>query len=83
MLVIGNRTNITFNRVFTIPENVENTLFVDRMNNHDSVITPKGNNFELFLKNVLRTLGNKEYDTFYNSMLYDAEVKQMIINKSI
>lgn len=83
MLVIGNRTNITFNRVFTIPENVENTLFVDRMNNHDSVITPKGNNFELFLKNVLRALENKEYDAFYNSMLYDAEVKQMIINQSI
>lgn len=83
MLVIGDRTNVIFNRVFTIPENLENTLLVEHMNNHASVTTPKGNNFELFLNYVLKALKNKEYDTLYNSMLYDAEVKQMIINKSI
>lgn len=83
VLAIGNRTNVAFNRAFTIPEDMENTILVDCMNNHDSVTTPKGNNFELFLKNVLKALEDKEYDTFYKSMLYDAEVKQMIINKSI
>ena len=81
ILVMGRRTNVTVNRVFTIPDNMENELLVDHNNSHTVVKARNGNNFKLFLEEVLRVLDSHDYNAMYNSMLYDAEVKQMIINK--
>lgn len=78
--ILGNRTNITLDRVFTIPENLENTLAVAHMNKRSVVKVPCGNNFELYLKDVLESLNNHDYRRYYSAMLYDAKVKSLIIN---
>lgn len=76
--IIGNRTNVLCNRIFTIPENMENQLIVHHLNNQTVVKSPSGNNFELYLKETLEEIKSGIYDQAYKSLLMDAEVKQMI-----
>ena len=80
VFLMGNRTNVTVNRIFTIPDNMENELVVNHMNECCKVKTPSGNNFELYLKKALDSIQTKNYNEAYQSMLSDAKVKQMIIN---
>ena len=76
--IMGNRTNVLCNRIFTIPDSMENELIVNHLNNQTIVKTPKGNNFELYLRETLAELKSGVYEKAYNSLLMDAEVKQMI-----
>ena len=80
VFLMGNRTNVTVNRIFTIPDNMENELVVNHMNECSKVTTHFGNNFELYLKKALQSIQAKNYNDAYQSMLSDAKVKQMIIN---
>lgn len=77
--IIGNRTNVLVNRIFTIPDNMENDLIVNHLNEVSLVKTPSGNNFELYLKHVLNILSSKDYEKVYLDLIWDAEVKNMII----
>lgn len=74
----GNRTNITVNRIFTIPDTLENEIQVTHMNEQRIVKVPAGNNFELYLRRTLQTLSSGNYEAAYEALLSDAKVKQMI-----
>lgn len=78
--LMGNRTNVLCNRIFTIPDNMENELVVNHLNERTMVKTPSGNNFELYLKDVMKVLSSKNYEQAYQALLCDAEVKQMIFD---
>ena len=80
VFLMGNRTNVTVNRIFTIPDTMENELVVNHMNDCTRVTTPSGNNFQLYLAKALKNIQTKQYDEAYQSLLSDAKVKQMIIN---
>ena len=76
--LMGNRTNVLCNRIFTIPDTMENELVVNHLNEQKVVKTPSGNNFELYLHEVLKTLQGGNFEDAYQALLLDAEVKQMI-----
>ncbi len=78
--VMGDRTNVLCNRIFTIPDNMENELVVYHLNERNIVKTPLGNNFELYLKDVLKILSSRNYEQSYQALLLDADVKQMIFD---
>ncbi|MGV8135444.1 MAG: Gfo/Idh/MocA family protein [Mangrovibacterium sp.] len=78
--IFGTRTSVTFDRVFTIPDNFENQLVVGHLNTHEIVMSPCGNNFELFFKRVEKALYDLDFKTLMQDMLYDSSVKEMIIN---
>lgn len=78
--LMGTRTNVLCNRIFTIPDTMENELTVNHLNQVSVVKTPSGNNFELYLKDALEVLKSGKYEKAYQNMLWDAEVKNMIIN---
>lgn len=80
VFLMGNRTNVKVNRIFTIPDTMENELVVNHLNESTKVITPFGNNFELYLAKALKNIQTKQYEEAYQSLLSDAKVKQMIIN---
>ena len=75
---MGTRTNVTVNRIFTIPDTMENELTVNHMNEAKKVKTLSGNNFELYLANALQTLKSGIFESAYQAMLSDAKVKQII-----
>ena len=78
VFLMGTRTNVTVNRIFTIPDTMENELTVNHLNETKIVKTPSGNNFELYLANALHTLKSGNYEKAYQALLSDAKVKQMI-----
>lgn len=78
--LMGSRTNVLCNRIFTIPDTMENELTVNHMNQVSIVKTPSCNNFELYLKDALEVLKSGNYEKAYQDMLWDAEVKNMITN---
>lgn len=78
--LMGTRTNVLCNRIFTIPDTMENELTVNHLNQVSVVKTPSGNNFELYLKDALEVLKSGKYEKAYQDMLWDAEVKNMIFN---
>ena len=78
VFLMGNRTNVAVNRIFTIPDTMENELMVNHMNETKIVKTPSGNNFELYLAEALLVLKSGNYESAYQAMLSDAKVKQMI-----
>jgi predicted dehydrogenase len=76
--LMGNRTNVLVDRIFTIPDTMENELQVRHMNASSVVKAPSGNNFEIYLRDTLKILESKAYEQAYKDMLWDAEVKSMI-----
>ena len=81
--LMGARTNVLCNRIFTIPDNLENELIVNHMNQVSKVKCVKGNNFQLYLEYVQDILHSGDYADAYNAMLLDATTKEMIINNNI
>lgn len=80
VFLMGNRTNVTINRIFTIPDTMENELQVAHMNVTSKVTAPVGNNFEIYLRQALQAIQEGEFEEASRSLLMDAQVKQMIIN---
>lgn len=80
--LMGNRTYVLVDRIFTIPDTLENELQVRHMNETSVVKTPSGNNFEIYLRDTIKQIEDKNFEQAYQNMLWDAEVKSMIF-KSI
>jgi predicted dehydrogenase len=80
VFLMGNRTNVIVNRIFTIPDTMENELVVNHLNEATTVKTPTGNNFEIYLAETLQALRSGNYEKAYNDLLSDAKVKQMIFD---
>lgn len=78
VFLMGDRTNVTVNRIFTIPETMENELVVNHLNETYTVKAPSGNNFEIYLRGALTALQSGKYEKAYEALLSDAKVKQMI-----
>lgn len=83
VMLMGNRTNVLLNRIFTIPESMENEFIVSHENVVASEKSESANNFELYLKDVLKRLKNKEFQNLYSSLIADAKAREMIINNII
>jgi predicted dehydrogenase len=76
--LMGNRTNVLVDRIFTIPDTLENELQVRHMNEASVVKTPSGNTFEIYLRDSIKQIEEKNYEQAYQDLLWDAEVKNMI-----
>jgi dTDP-3,4-didehydro-2,6-dideoxy-alpha-D-glucose 3-reductase len=80
--IMGNRTNVFFNRVFTIPEDLHNEIVLSHYNSTNIIRSSAGNTFRLYFLYILECLLKGNYTNCYNDLLYDAEVRtNIIINK--
>ncbi len=80
VFLLGERTNVTVNRIFTIPDTLENAITVTRMNETEVVRAPSGNSFVCYLRKTLEAIGSGGFEEAYGSLLSDARVRQMIID---
>lgn len=78
VVIMGNRTNVAVNRIYTIPENLSNTLEIDSFNKHTIEYTELGNTFENYLNYISNCLLNNFYDECYNTILSDAKARELI-----
>jgi len=80
LAVLGTRTNISCNRVFTIPEHQENVINVTHKNKFSEERSKAGNNYQIYLEKYLESLDTGNYEDFYVDLMLDAQTKEMIIN---
>jgi len=83
IMIIGTFTNVSLNRVFTIPELQENVIYITHNNTASEERSASGNNFQLFLRKCLNSLDTGNYKGFYDDFLLDAKAKEMILNNII
>ena len=83
LIIFGSQTNVSLNRVFTIPEYLENTIHITHKNTTSEKYSKAGNNFQLYLEKYFNALNAGYHDDFYADLLYDAQVKEMIINSIV
>ena len=83
LMIMGERTNVSLNRVFTIPENLENVIQITRENISSEEYSKQGNNFLLYFKKYLNILHLGNYEELYSDLLMDAQAREMIINNII
>lgn len=82
MNILGDNFSIDVDRVFTIPEDVENLIVFKKENAVKKIYAPKGNSFVIFLKNVIDSIQLHNFQNFRDHMLMDATSLE-IIRKSI
>ena len=79
---MGNRTNICLDRVFTIPDSLENPIRIRHLNQETVVKSAGGNNFLLYLEQVRQWIEAGDYEEAYAALLMDAEVKDAILDRA-
>ena len=79
--ILSEKMNIDVDRIFTIPDNIENVIRVCSNNKSYEVIAKTGNTFKIYLEHILENIGNNKFNHLYSSMLSDA-VTRDIITKS-
>jgi predicted dehydrogenase len=72
MNILGENFSIDVDRVFTIPENIENLIVFKKENSVKKIYAPKGNSFVIFLKNVIDSIHLNNFQRFSEYMLMDA-----------
>lgn len=82
VVLMGNRLNVAINRIYTIPDNLQNAIEVDCLNKHTTVLSEVGNTFVNYLNAIAYSLLNNDYTAYGITMLADARARQMIINKT-
>ncbi len=81
--ILGNNFLIDLDRVFTIPDDYENSIMLRSNNKSETFVAKKGNTFQLFFNEVIASLKSKNFNCFYHRMLIDSETIQKLINKKL
>lgn len=83
VILMGNRTNVVLNRIFTTPENMENDFIITHENMIIQEKSMTANSFELYLRDIIEQLYSQNFQNSYSSLLADAKARDLITNNII
>ena len=72
--ILGLDFSVDIERIFTIPEDLENKIMVQFSNDKKKVKATKADCFKLFIERVLDDIENEDYATFSKLLLSDAKI---------
>jgi len=76
--ILGAGICLDIDRIFTLPETVENTIKIKNNNQSVDIIAPTGNMFKQYFLKIKNCIETKEYDQLYTDMLMDAQTRNII-----
>lgn len=76
--ILSEKINIDVDRIFTIPDNMENVIRVCSDNKSYEVKAKAGNTFETYLKHILKCLHDNRFNELYFTMHADAVTRDFI-----
>ena len=76
--VLGKDFCIDIDRVFTLPENVENTIRIRSENQSSELKTSNGNMFKEYFRFIYEAIKNNSYQELYANMLLDAQIRNLL-----
>lgn len=80
--LMGTRLNVSLDRVFTIPDSLENPIRVRHLNEESVVLAPCANNFLLYLEAIRQQVAAGDFEPAYAALLADAETKDALMNSA-
>ncbi len=76
LIVIGPQISIALDRVFTIPPDLKNKIFVNQLNKQSIVTCPSGNTFSLFFSRLIKAIKSKAWEEFPRNMLRNVSFRE-------
>jgi len=76
--ILGENLYIDVDRIFTIPEDIQNKITVRSRNKSFEVFSTEANTFEMYLKAVFLKFELGDYTELYSDMLNDAIARNLI-----
>ncbi len=80
--VLGPDLCLDVDRIFTLPEHIENTIKIRSRNESNDIIAPRANMFREYFLAVDQALKNNHFQQFYRNMLMDAQTREIIIKSN-
>lgn len=80
--LMGTRLNVSLDRVFTIPDSLENPIRFRHLNQESELQAPSANNFLLYLAQIRRQLASGDFAAAYAALQADAEGKEAMLNSA-
>ena len=77
--ILSEKINIDVDRIFTIPDNIENVIRICSINKSYEVKAEAGNTFKTYLQHILECLSSNNFNDLYSAMLSDAVTRDIII----
>jgi NDP-hexose-3-ketoreductase len=76
--ILGKDLCVDIDRIFTLPDNVENTIKIRSKNQSNDRLAPAGNMFKEYLFFIDECIKSKSYQSLYTDMLMDAQTRNLL-----
>lgn len=76
--ILGNDICIDVDRVFTLPENIENIIKIRNKNNNIELKASPGNMFKKYFGFIIESMKYKSYNDLYSDMMLDAQIRNLL-----
>jgi len=81
--VLGEKTVVWADRIFTTPETLENNITIIQNNQQTTRTVPPASSFACFLQTFVTAIQNQDYEQFGEDLLVDARTMQHMRDKLI
>lgn len=81
--VLGKDLCIDIDRIFTLPDAVENLIKIRSKNQSYDIIAPAGNMFKEYFIYIGECIKKKSYQSLYVDMLLDAQTRDLLTKSSV
>lgn len=76
--ILGEDLCVDIDRVFTLPDTLENAIRIRSKNQSDDIISPPGNMFKEYFIYINECIQSKVYTQLYSDMLMDAQTRDLL-----
>lgn len=76
--ILGKDLCVDIDRIFTLPDTIENTIRIRSKNQSDDIISPSGNMFKEYFIYINECIQTKVYTQLYKDMLMDAQTRNIL-----
>jgi NDP-hexose-3-ketoreductase len=81
--VVGETYSLDYDRIFTPPPDYEGPAVLRRKGECESITTPKGNSFALFLNEVFHAIEERKCEAFAQALVRDAKIVDSIRDAAV
>jgi NDP-hexose-3-ketoreductase len=80
--VLGTDLCLDVDRIFTLPEHIENNINIRSGNESHDIIAPKANMFKEYFLTVDQAIKNNQFQQFYRDMMMDSQTRELLIKSN-
>jgi predicted dehydrogenase len=80
--VVGEKLALTLDRVFTIPPDFENKVYVNRQNEQSTIVCSAADTFELFFSRLIKSIQLNDWSEFSRDIMRNISFRELMIRSA-